>query len=427
LVALVGGIAWYSSRDTGPKPIDVLTADVRKQTVVEKVRAVGHVEPVTQVRVSANVTGDLLKLPVKEGQTVAKGTLLAEIDRERLQAVVRQGEANLRSADAEVSLQATTLAQASSELARTVGLATKGLATPADLEKAKTEVDIVRAREEAAKQRVAQARASLDEASDTMAKTRVYAPIDGTIIALNKKVGERIRGSDLGEDVLLTLAPLHAMQVEVDISEQDVVRVEVGQKAEVVVDAIEKITSPGRVVEIANSAVITNRGTEAETTTFRVKVGLDAIPVGLRSGMSAAVSIITKTHDDVIAVPIEAVTSRLPSDLEKRADDPKNKDEEKGMFFGEDEKKPDPISRREKPVEVVFVLANDKVEAMTVKTGISSELDVEVLEGLQPGQELVIGPYKVLAKELQPGSKVKVMRKLPPPSATPVPTEVTTR
>ncbi len=431
LLAAVGGGVWFFTKPPEVKPIDVLTADARKQTVIEKVRAVGHVEPVTQVNVSANVTGFLLQLPVIEGQVVKKGTLLAEIDRERLLAIVRQSEANLRSAEAEVQLQVAQKSQAESERVRTEGLATKGLATPAELEKARTEVALVVAREESAKQRVAQARGALDEASENMAKSRLYAPIDGTIITLNKKLGERIRASDLSEDVLLTLAPLHAMQVIVDISEQDVVRLQVGQVSEVSVDALKPKISPGRVVEIANSAIITGRGTEVETTTFRVKVALDEIPDGLRSGMSAAVSIVTKTHQDVVAVPIEAVTSRVPSDLEKRADAPDQAD--KGLFFrggggGEDEggdKKPDPIERREKPVDVVFVVNGTKVEPAKVKIGISSDLDVEILEGLQPGQELVIGPYKTLAKDLMPGSTIKVMRKLAP--ASPAPTQVTGR
>lgn len=435
VLAAAGAGAYFFTKPPEVKPIDVLTADARKQTVVEKVRAVGHVEPVTQVNVSANVTGFLLQLPVIEGQVVKKGTLLAEIDRERLLAIVRQSEANLRSAEADVQLQVAQKTQAESERVRTEGLAAKGLATPAELEKARTEVALVVAREESAKQRVAQAKGALDEASENMAKSRLFAPIDGTIITLNKKLGERIRASDLSEDVLLTLAPLHAMQVIVDISEQDVVRLSVGQVSEVSVDALKPKISPGRVVEIANSAIITGRGTEVETTTFRVKVALDEIPEGLRSGMSAAVSIVTKTHDDVVAVPIEAVTSRVPSDLEKRADAPDQAD--KGMFFrggggggggDEDEggeKKPDPIERREKPVDVVFVVNNGKVEPAKVKIGISSDLDVEILEGLQPGQELVIGPYKTLAKDLMPGSTIKVMRKLAP--ASPAPTQVTGR
>lgn len=428
LLAAVSAGAYLALKPTEQKPTDVLTAEARKQTVIEKVRAVGHVEPVTQVNVSANVTGFILTLPVIEGQVVKKGTLLAEIDRERLASLVRQSEANLRSAEAEVQLQVAQKSQAESERVRTEGLAAKGLATPAELEKARTEVALVVAREESAKQRVAQAKGALDEATENMAKSRLYAPIDGTIITLNKKLGERIRASDLSEDVLLILAPLHAMQVIVDISEQDVVRLAVGQIAEVGVDALKPKLAPGKVVEIANSAIITGRGTEAETTTFRVKVALDEIPDGLRSGMSAAVSIVTKTHEGVVAVPIEAVTSRVPSDLEKRADAPEAAS--KGMFFksggGGDEdgeKKPDPIERREKPLDVVFVVSGTKVEPVKVKTGISSDLDVEILDGLQPGQELVIGPYKVLAKDLMPGTTIKVMRKLAPPS--PEPTQVT--
>lgn len=413
VVSGVGAGVWFANRPKKLEPTEVVTAEARKMTVVEKVKAIGHVEPVTQVKVSANVTGDLLGLYVKEGETVKKGTLLADIDRDRLAAVVRQNEANTRSASASVLLETTQLNQSLAELARTEELFKKALAPQAELDKARAEVAVIRAREEAARQRVEQARGSLDEATERLAKARLFAPIDGTIIALNKKVGERIRGSDLGEDILLTLAPLHAMQVEIDVSEQDVVRVKENMRAEIVLDALGAEMVPGHVVEIANSAVILNKGTEMETTSFRVKVALERNPDRLRSGMSAAVSIITKTHEDVLAMPLEALTARFPSELEKRAGE--DKDEDKGIFFraSEAEKaEKDPIKKRERPVDIVFVVRGDVVEAQRVKTGISSDLDAEILEGLAAGDEVVIGPYKALAHGLKPGAPVKVMRKL---------------
>lgn len=423
-VAVVGGVAYAVLHEEPPKPTEVVTADARAMRIVAKVRAIGHVEPVTQVKVSANITGDLLALHVKEGETVKRGTLLAEIDRERLQAVVRQNQAAAGSAEASVLLETTQRVQAEAELKRTQSLATQGLATPAELERAKSDVEVIRAREEAAKQRALQAKAALDEATERFAKARLFAPIDGTVIVLNKKVGERIRGSELAEDVLLTLAPLHAMQVEIEISEQDVVKVHEGQSAEIAVDALGGEVIPGRVVEIANSAVITNKGTEMETTSFRVKVALERIPERLRSGMSSQVSVITATREGVVGVPLEAVTARLPSELEPKKDGDQKKDE--GIFFREgteaEKKEVDPIARRERPVDLVFVVVDGKAEPRRVKTGISSELDVEILDGLEAGAEVVIGPYKALSKTLEPSGAVKVLRKLPPPSPEPTKT-----
>ncbi|MFO0722935.1 MAG: efflux RND transporter periplasmic adaptor subunit [Myxococcota bacterium] len=412
-LSAAGGIAWFVTRPKKVEPTEVVTADVHRSTVVEKVKAIGHVEPVTQVKVSANVTGDLLGLYIKEGETVTKGTLLADIDRVQLAAIVRQNEANARSASASVLLETTQLSQALAELHRTEELFKKNLTPQAELDKARADVEVIRAREEAAKQRVEQARGALDEATVRLAKTKIFAPIDGTVIALNKKIGERIRGSDLGEDILLTLAPLHAMQVEVDISEQDVVRIKEGSVAEIVLDALGGEAVPGRVVEIANSAVIANKGTEMETTSFKVKVALDRNPERLRSGMSAQVSITTKTRPDVLSMPLEALTARFPSELAVRAGEEKHED--KGLFFRDSEaekESKDPIKKRERPVDVVFVVKDGKVEPSKVKTGISSDLETEILEGLSGGEEVVIGPYKALAHALKPGTEVKVTRKL---------------
>lgn len=411
------GAAYFAWREEPVEPIEVIAADVRRADVVQKVRAVGHIEPVTQVKVSSNVTGDLLTLKVKEGETVKRGTLLAEIDRERLLAIVRQNEANARSMAAAVELEQAQLHQAEQELRRTTELHAKNLATDAERERGQSEISIIKARLEAARQRVEQARASLDEAREQLKKATLYAPIDGTVIELNKKVGERIRGSDLAEDVLLTLAPLHAMQVEVEVSEQDVVQVQVGQAAEIEIDAVKRERPfPGRVVEIANNAVIKNRGTEMETTGFMVKVALEEIPENVRSGMSAAVAVVTEVKKDVLAVPIEAVTARLPSQLEVRAEEAVKRKKEGLDFSGGAGEATSLTARRERPVDLVFVIEGGKAEPRQVKTGVSSDTDLEILEGLGGKEELIIGPYQALAKDLLPGSPVKIARKQAPPA-----------
>lgn len=412
---LVAAGGYMALRDPPLEPVEVLAADAHRTTVIQKVRAVGHVEPVTQVKVSSNVTGDLLALQVKEGDRVERGMPLAEIDRERLSAVVRQSEANVKSLAATVDLERAELAQAEAELKRTETLQGQALASQAELERARSQVLVVKARAEAAGQRVAQARAALDEAAEHLKKTRLFAPIDGTVISLNKKVGERIRGSELAEDVLLTIAPLHAMQVEVEVTERDVVRVALQQPAEIEIDALSDGPVPGRVVEIASSAVIKNRGTEMETTSFVVKVALDEIPEALRSGMSASVSIVTDLKNEVIAVPIESVTARLPSQLAERAEDAKKKPKKGAIDFAGDGPDAKRIGPREKPVDVVFAVENGKAEPKRVKIGISSDLEIEIVEGLTGGEEVIAGPYQLLARELLPGSPVNVQRKLPPP------------
>lgn len=410
LGALGAGAAYWFLREEPPKPLEVVTTTVRRSTVVRTVRAVGHVEPVTQVNVSSNVTGDLLRLLVKEGAQVKKGTLLAEIDRERIVAVVRQQEANAQSNRASVALEEAQLTQAEAEAQRTRGLHQKQLATDSELEQASSNVAVVKARLEAARQRVAQAEAALDEAKDQLEKTRISAPIDGTVIALKKKQGERIRGSDLGEDVLLTLAPLQAMQVDVEVSEQDVVGIEPGQRTEIEVDALGDAKFPGEVLEIASSAVIKNKGTEMEVTSFVVKVALLQVPPALRSGMSASVAIVTQVKEGVIAVPLEAVTARLPSQLAVRAEDQAKQDRDQSLFQ-KGGSNLEVRSKKERPVELVYSVESGRAEPRPVRTGIASEAEIEILEGVDPGVEIVVGPYKVLAEQLLPGSPVTVTKR----------------
>lgn len=409
LALVLVGLRW-ATRTPELEAIDVVSAKARMATVVRKIRATGHVEPVTKVRVSASISGDLLALHVKEGDVVVRGQPLAEIDKARLAAVLRQAEASARSASAAVNVENAQLDQAESELARAGEMHKKGLSTDAELDRMRSRVDITKARLDGAKQRVEQARASLDEAKARLQQTRIAAPIDGSVIRLWKKVGERIRGSDLAEDILATIAPLHAMEVEVQVSEQEVVNLEVGQIAEIEIDALGERTIPGRVVEIASAATVRFRGEEREVTSFTVTVGLDRIPERLRSGMSASVAIVTATHEDVVAVPIEAVTARLPSKLKVRAEELLAKRKEKRIWDRDsDDKPPEAVRRREKPVRIVFTIANGFVEPQRIETGISSDTSIEVLSGLKANDEVVAGPYRVISRELAGGSKVKVV------------------
>lgn len=420
--AVLALLAAAALRKPKIEPVKVVTARVQRSTVVRKVRAGGHVEPVTQVRVSANISGDVLALYVEEGDVVKKGAPIAEIDPERLRAVVRQAEASARSSEAAVRLEEAQLTQAETDLQRARELASKGLNTAAELDRVRSIVDVTRARLEGARQRVAQSVAALDEAKARLQQTKIRAPIDGSVIRLMKKVGERVRGSDLAEDVLLVLAPLHAMQVDIEVGEQEVINVARGQSAEIDVDALDGPPIPGRVVEIASSATIRFRGEERETTSFQVTVALDRIPERLRSGMSATVSILTATRTEALAVPIEAVTVRLDSQLEQRAEEVAKK-KRRAIWDRDEDEDEDAravVRRREKPKRVVFLAVDGKAEPRIVETGISSDTDFEILSGLSAGEEVIVGPYKAVARGLIPGTPIEVIDRLEAAGAAPV-------
>jgi HlyD family secretion protein len=268
------------------------------------------------------------------------------------------------------------------------------------LDRAKADRDGAVARLASAKERQAQAMGAVDEAANNLAKTTLTSPIDGTVIQITREVGERVRGSDFSEDAVMTIAALAAMEVKIEVGEHDVVFLHEGQKAEVSVDALEGQTFDGTVTEIAQNALIKNPGTEAEVTSFPIKVLLDARPPGTLPGMSGSVRIAAETHKDAVTVPIQSVTARS----EKVLGD--------GHLSPETGAEVTPKKRAEALAKVVFVIDTDNhVHARRVRTGISSETESEILEGIQEGQRLVEGPYRTLAKEIKEGDLIKEAEK----------------
>jgi HlyD family secretion protein len=432
LIAAAGGGVWYAFvREPPEKPVEVATVRAKKDKVTKKVTGVGHVEPVTQIRVSSNTTGDLLELHVNEGDFVRRGALLALIDPIRVAAAVKQMEAAMKSAEADVTLQEARLGQAKIDHLRSTKLHAERLTADADYDRASSDLGVAAAQLTGAKERVAQAKAALDEAQARLALTKLFAPVDGTVLEIDHKVGERIRGSDLAEDVVMIVAPLNAMQVQVEVVEQDIVKIVPGQTAEAEVDALGGVKVPGHVLEIGSSAIIKNRGTEAETTSFKVKIGLDAIPDKLRSGMSASVSIVTDVHDGVVAVPLEALTARFPAELETKTEEQRRAARAKMLKAQnaasgaatdddlDDLDKTRIAKPRERPVRILFVVENGRAVAHRVTTGISSESEIEVKSGVDPGAEVIVGPYRALAKLLLPNTPVKVIDAQGAPDAKP--------
>jgi HlyD family secretion protein len=271
----------------------------------------------------------------------------------------------------------------------------------------------------------------LETALYNLSRATLTAPIDGTILELSHKVGERIRGSDFSEDVVMLMGGLADMEVKAEVGEHEVVAVHVGDETAVDIDALPDRQFKGHVVAVGKNAQIKNPGTDAEVTTFFVRVGLDVPPEGALPGMSSAVSISTATHDNVVMVPIQAVTSREAKKKEQKAAPREgqiamadattagagnNATNGSGAASGSGAAggsgKDDPPTKastgKPKPVKVVFVVDKDGTAQMReVQTGIASRTDVEILSGINEGETVVDGPYRTLARELQEGQKVK--------------------
>jgi HlyD family secretion protein len=422
LIILVA-VGFATARGLKPKPpppVDVSVATVKRQDLTHTVNAAGHLQARETVKVSSNVTGDLLSLSVKEGDRVTVGQVLGQIDKRLGESQVAQFRGAVAAAVAQTAQVEATIAQDERDVARLQKLVAENLATPADLEKAETQLSLDRARRAAQKQIVAQNQGQLETALYNLSRATLKAPVEGTILELYHKVGERIRGSDFSEDVVLLIGGLSEMEVKAEVGEHEVVSIREGNEATVDIDAIPDKQFKGRVVAVAKNAQIKNPGTDAEVTTFFVRVALDNPPEGGLPGMSAAVSIATDTRSNALTVPIQAIASRQPKPKEG---------EEKPVPAGEKPAGETQVAKapgtagenagsaaaaaggKPKPSKVVFVIKDGKAEMRPVRTGIASRTHVEILEGLSEGEIIVEGPYRTLARELQDGQAVKEMPK----------------
>jgi HlyD family secretion protein len=352
------------------------------------------------VKLSSNITGDLLELDVKEGDRVRKGQVLGRIDARRYAAQVSQQEAARSSAVADQQTQRVQVTQLEQELARVERLAATGNASPAEVEKARSELAGGRARVDAAAGRLAQADASLRAARHYFSLTTLTAPIDGVVTTREKQVGERVRGSDFSEDVILVISTLSQMEVKVEVGEQEVVYVKEGDTAEIEIDAFPERKFPAAVVEVARNATVKNQGTEGEVTTFFVRLALtEAVPDAL-PGMSAQARIATDTRDQAVAVPIQAVTVRPEREVVPGG--PPASERPLPQPPPAPGKKP----KREPLQKVVFVIQDGVARIRPVETGLASDTEIEITSGLSEGEKVVEGPYRILSRDLADGKPV---------------------
>ena len=419
VVALVGAATVQGLRPKPPPPVEVTTSAAKKGTVTRVVTAAGHLQARETVKVSSNVTGDLLSLSVKEGDHVTRGQVLGQIDKRYYETQVTQFRGAVASARASIAQIDVAISQDKRDVERMKRLTDERLASAAELDKLVTQLKMDEGRLAAQKELVAQNVGQLETALYNLSRATLTAPIDGTVLELSHKVGERIRGSDFSEDVVMLMGGLADMEVKAEVGEHEVVAIHVGDDTAVEIDAIPDKQFKGHVVAVGKNAQIKNPGTDAEVTTFFVRVGLDVPPESALPGMSSAVSISTATHDNVVMIPIQAVTSReakkkeqkaTPREGEIKVADATTTTGTSGTNggYGKDDPPTKAATGKPKPVKVVFVVDKDGAAQMReVHTGIASRTDVEILDGVAEGDTIVDGPYRTLARELQEGQKVK--------------------
>ncbi len=394
--------------------LGVQVADVKVGDVSSTVRAPGQIQPETQVKLSANVPGEVVKLAVKEGDRVRKGQFLLQIDDTQYQAEVHQSEAALEAARSNLRLAEAAFAQSDAVAKRKEQLFTQNLVSPEELEAARTQRNSDKARVDSGREEITRAGALLAAAKDNLRKTRFESPIDGTITQLNIERGEIVVIGTMNNPgtVILSVADLARMKVEADVDETDVASVRLGQAATVKVDALPDTTLKGHVVEIANSPKVSQLGTQEQQTNFEVDVMLDKPPASLRPGMTSDVEIQTGTRKGVLHVPIQAVVVRTQEELEKAT---KGKGRKSGSSAKAAAAKPASTAaaadstpdQKTQEIKGVFVMEKGAAQFRRVKTGISSDTDFEIEGDIKVGEKVVTGPFKVL-RALKPGSKIKV-------------------
>jgi HlyD family secretion protein len=386
-VVIIGLVAMVGMKSLQPRPeptTTVQSATAARTSITRSVSGAGKLEPVHKVNVSSNITGTLLDLKVDIGSKVTKGETIAQIDTSLYQAQAEQQRAQLRASESAVVGARENLKYLGDEEVRLQKLHTAGVVSESELTKGASSKTVALSDLSAAENRAEMSRAALAQAQNALNWATVKAPIDGTVLAVNHRVGERVRGSDFAEDVILVLGSLTEVDIRLEVGEHDVVYIKPLQAAVVEIDAFPGQSLTGTVIDSGRDAIVKNAGTENEVTTFPVWVSLTVPPVRVLSGMSAQVTISTETHDDVVAVPIQAVTVR-PADQPAGSAAPRSK---------------------RKLDKVVFVIVDGVVHKRIVEVGLSSDTHVEIVKGLKSGEVVVEGPYRTLARELVDGMRV---------------------
>ena len=403
LVLFIVVIVAIFSRNGGDQTIPVQTAKVEKQRVVETVSATGRIQPKTQVKISADVAAKITQLDVEEGDWVERGQFLVQLDREKFLAVVERSEANVRSAEADARLAKENMLKVEKDYERTRGLFDRDLESQAILDQMYAAYQVEKARYQSALELVEQARALLKQGQDDLSKTTIYAPMAGTISSLNKEVGEIALGSQFQEDVILIISDLGGMEALVDVDENDIVSITLGDSAKIEVDALPDLVYTGVVTEIASSAKISGQGSVDQKTDFEVEITIIDPGDQLRPGMTASSDIITDIQENALAIPIQSVAVRTPAQLKKL--EPSG---EGDVAIADDSASLNYKPDKDGFVEVVFVVEKNSVIAKQVSTGIQSETLIEIKAGLQEGDEIVIGNYRAISQDLRNGSKITI-------------------
>ncbi len=383
---------------------DYREVEITKTTplnITETVAATGKIQPEIEVALSSEVSGEIIELPIKEGQTVEKGDLLVRINPDLIQAAVSQSQAGLQNVRAQLAQAQASEKNAQLNYERNKALFEKGVISKAEWDKSVADYDMAQANAKAAYYNVQSAAANVKQSVDNLSRTSIYAPMGGTVSKLSVELGERVVGTaQMAGTEIVRVANLQKMEVEVDVNENDIVKLAVGDSTIVEVDAYLKREFKGVVTAIANSAE--SALTADQVTNFKVKVSIlpdsykdltEGKPESFspfRPGMTATVDIITNRKNNVIGIPISAIVIKTDTT------------ETKKPAAGET------VNPNSEKFEAVYVMEGDEAKLRVVKTGIQDDSNIEIISGLKEGESVITGPYNTVTKLLKAGDKVQI-------------------
>lgn len=427
-LAAIGGGTWFALLHKADPPISVEKEKVMRRNLTEIVVANGKIEPVVQVKISPEVSGEIIALPVKEGQRVKKGDLLVKIKPDNYLASRNQAQANYKYSVASKDSAQANLEKADLEYKRSQALYGAKLISESDFLTAKTTFDVAVTTLAGAVQQVDIASAALQSAETDLSKTTIYSPLEGTISQLNSQLGERVVGTAMmaGTEIM-TVADLNAMEARVDVGEINVVLIKLGEKARLEVDSFKDRKFNGVVTDIADSANNNDTSSAAgvsssanpDATKFQIKIRVTE-KENFLPGMSVTADIETRSRTNVLTVPIQSVTTRLPketNDLSSSnsvaagASNKASLAADPSTAATNDMRTGKKLDEPPKPVEVVFVINGSQVKMTPVKLGISDDNYSEILDGLRDGEDIVTGGYKAINRDLEDGKKILVVPK----------------
>lgn len=416
LVVLLGAGVAVKNKNT-KKPTTVTTGEVVTRTITRLVTATGKIQPEVEVKIAPEVSGEIVELPFREGAAVKKGDLLLRVKDDNYRYLVDQREADLAASRAAAVQNKAQLFKAEEDFKRSEDLYNKKLISDSEYVSAKTAVEVARANYESSLSQIRRAEGQLKQSQDQLDKTTIYSPIDGTVSLLASEVGERVAGTgQFNSAEVMRVADLANMEAVVEVNENDVVNVKVGDTAKLSIDAFPNQPVTGVVTEIASTAKTLGQNTQEQVTNFEVKIRVNDAQHALRPGMSATADIATQTVENAIAVPIQSVTVRSRDDnktLEQLAasrekDAKQNTGEGAAAAVNTREQREREQKDRDALQRVVFVMDGTTVKQVPVETGIADTTHMEIKSGLEVGQTIVTGNFTTITRTLKDGMTVEV-------------------